>query len=69
MPVSEERRHKHRDDRQHRKSTWNGLFAARVEDGASQRHAVRQMCMDVLDGDRRLVNQNPDRQREAFRAS
>ena len=61
----EERRHEDRDDRQHREQSRHDHFAAGVEHAARDRRAARQVRVDVLDRDRRFVDEDADGQRQA----
>ena len=61
----EERRDEHGDHGQHREQARHDHFPARVDHAASDRGAARQVRVDVLDCDGRLVHQNPHGERQA----
>ena len=62
--LHEERGDKHRQDAQHRHEMRDRRLRGSLERGLPQRRASRQVRMDVLDGDGRLVDKDSDRQRQ-----
>ncbi len=61
----EEHRHEHDTDTQRRDERRHRDFAGAVENRLVQIRAHMQVPLDVLDRHRRIVDQNPDRQRKA----
>ncbi len=61
----EKGRDEHRHDRQHRQESGHHHFTARIKNASRNRRSPAEMRMDVFDRDGALVDQNPDREREA----
>jgi hypothetical protein len=61
----EKRRHEDGQNAKHGEQAGHRRPAARLHHGPRARNARRHLGMDVLDLDRRLIHQDPDRQREA----
>ena len=63
-PYHQERGYKDGQDREHRQQARGDRFASRAIDRLAQRLSPGEVDVDILDRDGRLVDEDPDRQRQ-----